>query len=261
MENILEFKNNNFAYNSTSCFSNFNMQIKKNDIISLVGPPNSGKTTLLKMICHKLPNDCIYLDNILIKQYNETELQKKLVVVFDLDFYTDNIHSELTYFLRKINLSESEINDRLDNISKYFTDLNIKDTSINGLPIQKRYLIKILRYAIINPLFLAIDEIFSLLSNSDKEILINYFRDNNITALMVVNNLNDTLFSDKIYLLENFVLVMEGDTLSVLKTDNILKRMGFSIPASIDLSTQLIHYKVLDKIYTSKEKLVNALWK
>lgn len=261
MENILEFKNNNFAYNSTSYFSNFNMQIKKNDIISLVGPPCSGKTTLLKMICHKLPNDCIYLDNILLNSYSEDELQKKMVVVFDLDFFTDNIHSELIYFLRKLNLSENEINDRLDNISKYFSDLNTKDTAISSLSIQKKYLIKILRYVIINPLFLAIDEIFSLLSSADKDTLITYIRDKEITLLNVVNNLNDTLFGDKIYILENFVLVMEGDTISVLKTDNILKRMGFSIPASIDLSTQLIHYNVLDKIYTSKEKLVNALWK
>ena len=114
---------------------------------------------------------------------------------------------------------------------------------------------------IVNPLFLAIDEIFSLLEESDKEKLINYVRDNKITLLNVVNNLNDTLYGDKIYILENFVLVMEGDTITVLKTDNILKRMGFAIPPSIDLSTQLIHYNVLDKIYTSKEKLVNALWK
>ena len=61
--------------------------------------------------------------------------------------------------------------------------------------------------------------------------------------------------------MENFVNIFEGDTLSVLKTDNIIKRLGFSLPPVIDLSIELNHYEVLDKIYTKKEDLVNELWK
>ena len=73
--------------------------------------------------------------------------------------------------------------------------------------------------------------------------------------------MTDTLFGNKIYVLSDFTLVLEGPTQTVLKTDTMLKRFGFKLPDEVELSIELINYGILNKIYLDKEKLVNSLWK
>ena len=103
--------------------------------------------------------------------------------------------------------------------------------------------------------------LFSSLDYVDKVKIIDFIRDRKITLLNVTNNLNDTLFGNKIYVLSDFTLILEGATQTVLKTDTMLKRLGFKLPDEIELSIELINYGILNKIYLDKEKLVNALWK
>jgi len=261
MENLLEFKNNNFAYDINNQFIDFNLGIRKGETSSLIGPTGSGKTTLLKMICHKLPNDCVYYDNILLKDYSADVLKRKIIVVFDLPFNSKVVETELKYYLKKLNYTEQEIDNRLETIIKYFELDGLISQKIEKLNIEKKYLVKILRFLIVNPDFFAIDEIFSILNENDKKKIISYIKENEITFLNVINNLEDTKYGTRIIIMEKFVNIFEGDTLSVLKTDNIIKRLGFALPPVIDLSIELNHYGVLKKVYTKKEELVNELWK
>ena len=261
MDFILEFKNNNFGFDKNNQFIDFNLGIKRGEISSLIGPTGSGKTTLLKMICHKLPNESVYLDNVLLKDYDLEVLKKKIVVVFDLPFYSKHPYTELKHYLKKINIDQQEINKRIDEIVSFFGLETLINQKIENLNIEKKYLIKILRFLIIQPDFFAIDEIFSILNENDKKKIIKFIKEKKITFLNVINNLNDTKYGSRIIILEKFVNIFEGDTLSVLKTDNIIKRLGFSLPPVINLSIELNHYEVLDKIYTKKEDLVNELWK
>ena len=77
----------------------------------------------------------------------------------------------------------------------------------------------------------------------------------------MTNNLSDTLYGEKIYVIDDFELILEGSTKSVLKTDTLLKRLGFELPVPVELSIELNNYGVIDQIYTDGEDLVNELWK
>jgi energy-coupling factor transporter ATP-binding protein EcfA2 len=133
--------------------------------------------------------------------------------------------------------------------------------TVDKLSKEEAYLLKVLRFLIIKPEFIAIDNILSLVSKTHMDKIFEFIKQNQITMLNVTNDLNESLYGNKLFVLENFVLILEGSTMSVLKTDNLLKRLGFSLPLTVDLSIELIHYDVLDKIYKDKKKLVNALWK
>ena len=261
MEKIIEFKDLNFEFNDDTFFENFNMTIYKNDIVSLIGPSASGKTTLLKMLCHQLPNTNCYYNEQNFKDIAIETLKKEIIVVFDKPIKEENIKSELLYFIRKLNLSEDEINQKYNKIKEFFNLEELEETPIFELSCRDIYLLKILRYLIIEPKLIAIDCIFSLLSQEYKKLLIEYIKDHDITLINVVNDLNDTLYGNKIYVLDDFELIMSGNTSSVLKADTLLKRLGFTLPLPIELSIQLINYDVLKKIYTDTEKLVGALWK
>lgn len=260
MKTIIKFENMNFGYNNTNSFTGFSMEIEEEDIITMIGTPGSGKTTLLKMICKQLPNDYLYYKDRNISSYDNTTLQKEIVVIFDLPFKKNTVREELEYFLNKIGYSK-ESNVRIKEISKQFELDTLLDVELKELSYEEKYLIKILRYLIIKPRFIAIDNILSVLDKHYKKSIFTFIKKNKITLLNVTTDLEDSLYGNKIFILENFVLILEGPTLKVLQSDNLLKRFGFRLPLPIDLSIELNHYELLNKIYTDSEKLVGALWK
>ncbi len=261
MKKIIEFKNINFAYNNTNAFNDFSMEIIEGDIVTMVGTSGSGKTTLLKMLCHRLPNETVYYRGREMSSYTAQELQKKVVVIFDSPITSSSCIQELKKYLNKLRLPHSEIDSRIEKFVKYFSMEAYINIEIPKLTREETYMIKILRYLIIDPSFIAIDCILNCVGEINKKRIFEYIKKNKITLLNVTTDLDDSLYGNKLFVLENFVLILEGNTLSVLKTDTLLKRLGFKLPLAVDLSIELIHYDVLKKIYTNNEKLVNALWK
>lgn len=261
MSKIIEFKNTNYAYDSIHGFNDFNFSINEGDIVSLVGPAASGKTTILKMLCHKLPNETCNYNGRPFSTYNSDVLKKDIVIIFDEALCTNSIYAEITKNIKKIENDENIINKKYEKIKTFFELDKIESVNIKNLTTSDKNLIKILSYLIIEPKFIGIDSIFSILREEQKSKIIKYIKENNITLLNVVNNLDDTLYGNKIAVLDNFTIILEGSTASVLKTDTLLKRLGFKLPLAVDLSIELIHYDVLKKIYTDKNKLAGALWK
>ena len=174
MGKIIEFKDLNFEYSENIFFENFNMSINENDIVSLIGPSASGKTTLLKMLCHKLPNDACYYKGKCFKDIPVETLKKEIVVVFDLPVKENNIKNAILHYIKTLNLSDEFIEKQYEKIKKSFQLDELEGKQVSELSFRELYLIKILRYLIIEPSFLAIDSIFSLLDETNKKELIKY---------------------------------------------------------------------------------------
>jgi len=82
-----------------------------------------------------------------------------------------------------------------------------------------------------------------------------------MTIVMSTNRLEETLNCDYLYILNNGQVSLEGHPLDILKDDNIINRLGLSIPFMIDLSVKLKDYDLLDDVVLSMDGLVNTLWK
>ena len=89
----IEIKNLNFYYKDKKVINNFNLKIYENEILALLGPANSGITTLLRSLnrlCDLNPEARIEGDilidgqNIRDKNVNITELRRKIGMVFDV---------------------------------------------------------------------------------------------------------------------------------------------------------------------------------
>ncbi len=261
MENIIEFRHTNYSYNGTNAFNDFNLAVEAKDLVSIIGPIGSGKTTLLKMLCHKLPNDTCYFEGQCFNLYSAEVLKKSIVVIFDLPFVENTVREELSSKIKTLDFDSSEIDNRCYELIKLFGLEDDENTNLDRISYNRQYLIKILRYLIINPKVLAIDNLLVNLSKKDKDKVIDYIKKHKITLINVTTDLNETLYGSKIFVLENFVMIMEGSTISVLQSDTLLKRLGFKLPLAVSLSIELGNYGILKKIYTSNEKLVKELWK
>lgn len=240
-----------------------NIELELNGIItSVIGPTNSGKTTLLKKLCHILPNDDIYIDGVSIKEYDVTFLKNNVVVVFDDNEYNSEYVSEELYFnLHSLGYRLDEINKKIEAIANYFKIDNLLDREIRSLTMEERVLIKILSYLIVKPKIFAMDNLLGYLDSKLIKLILKYIKENNITLINVTTYSAHLLFGENVVVMNNYKALMCTKVSSVLEGNSILPYMGIKLPFIIDLSHNLILYGLIDKLYFDDRKLVDKLWK
>lgn len=240
-----------------------NITLKLNGIItSIIGPTNSGKTTFLKKLCHRIKNASITIDEVCISEYDITFLKNNIVVVFDDNFYhCDYVAEELYYYLRQLGYRIDEITKKIEVISKVFKIEDMLDMRIDMLSVEHRILVKILSYLIIKPKIFALDNLFGYLSEKRIQEIIKYCRNNQISLIFATSKSDELLLSDEVIIMHNYKAILCADVKSVLNGNTILPYMGIKLPFIVDLSHNLILYELVDKIYYDKRKLVDKLWK
>ena len=231
-------------------------------ITAVIGPTNSGKTTLLKKLCNKIDNSDLYIDDINIKEYDITFLRNNLVTVLDDDIhYTDTVTDELFYHLNELGLNPSEITSRIKAILKYFKMDKLEHEYLDSLYMEDRMMVKILSYLIINPKVIAIDDLMSYLDDKRIDKILDYIKDKGITLIYVTTNTEFLLKADNVVVMNNFKSIMNSNVQSVLNGNSILPYIGLKLPFIVDLSQNLILYDLIDKVMTDDGKLVSKLWK
>ncbi len=260
----IKLKNLAFSYNDTNqVFKEVNFTLRKDKTLSIIGPSCSGKTTLLKILNGELEyKGEVIINGVLVNSDNFDALRKCIAVVFkDTLLLADTVEDELKYPLENMNLSPGEIRKRMNEINEYFGINKILKKRINSLSLNDQTLVKILSYAIMNPSYLALDDLLIDLNLRTKILLLNYLNTKHITLINVTTNMEDVLYTDYILCLYDGINALDGKTLDVLQNEKILKRLGFDLPFMIDLSIQLQLYDLINRNYLNMEDLVKNLWK
>lgn len=260
----IRLKNLKFSYDDQhEVFKDVNFFLRKGATLSIIGTPGSGKTTLLRILNGELGYEGeVLINGIYVTQDNFEALRKCIAVVYrDSNFITELVKDELRYSLENINVSPKVIREKLNEINDFFGINKILNKSINNLNLNDRTLVKILSYAIMEPTYLALDDLLVDLDTRTKILLLNYLNSKDIMLINVTTNMEDVLYTDYMMCLYDGISAIDGKTLEVLKNEKILKRLGFSLPFVLDLSIQLELYGLISKTYLNKEGLVKNLWK
>ena len=101
------------------------------------------------------------------------------------------------------------------------------------------------------------------LTPSDKkdvlEILKKYQKERNLTIIMITHNLENTLYSDRIVVLNNGNIYLDGSVKDVYSSNKI-NSLKLDLPFVIKLSNKLINEHIINKIYTNTIDLMEDLW-
>lgn len=164
-------------------------------------------------------------------------------------FSTDTVIKELSIF------SEN------DTLLNEFQCQGLKNKFIKDLSMAEIALLQITLELSKNKECLVFYDILTYLDNIQKERVINYIKNKNITLINITSNEEEYLINEYMIVLNNKMVALEGETLLVLEQEKILKRLGFSLPFAIDISLQLKAYGLIDKVFTNYKELVGELWK
>jgi hypothetical protein len=112
----------------------------------------------------------------------------------------------------------------------------------------------------INTDFIVFNDVIRYLKQKDKERLFTKLEEKDIHYVNITSDIEEALNSHKLIIINNNKIVIEGCTISVLKEEKILKRLGIKLPFVVDLSLQLNYYGLINSMYLDEEVMVNKLW-
>lgn len=98
------------------------------------------------------------------------------------------------------------------------------------------------------------------IKDENKKILINYLKKNKKSFIIITNNIEEVLLTKYLIVIDEEKILIEGQTLAVLKEDKLLKRLGFDLPFTVSLSLLLKDYDMLDTICVTNQELVDKIW-
>lgn len=105
-----------------------------------------------------------------------------------------------------------------------------------------------------------LNDLLRKFKTKEKEKIIDLLRVRGVNFINITSFIEEAIYGDYIFVYYDNKIVIEGATKEVLKSEKLLKRLGFGLPFAMDLSTQLKLYQVLDKEELDLRKLVDTLW-
>ena len=223
MQNSIKVINLKKSYGSKEAVKNINFEIKENEIVGLLGPNGSGKTTTIGMILGLLKPSSgeVLINGLKIEKYRYDilqkiyfispyiELPKKLTVKQNLIVYgklysVKNLKEKIDYLVNKL---------RLENLLNRITG-ELSSGQKNRISLAK---------SIINdPTVLLLDEPTASL---DPEIgdfvrtfLENYKKENKVSILLASHNMDEvTRLCSSIMMMKNGSIIDEGKPKDLIK--------------------------------------------
>ncbi len=265
---MITIKNLNFNYKSKKIFENLNMEIEKGKITSIIGPNGSGKSTLIKILIGLYNyNGSIRINDISLLKDNIKEIRKIIGVVFanpDNQFVAETVMDDIAFTLENMNYKKENIRKKIEEVTKYLGIYDILEYNPHDLNSNQKQLVSLASALVHDPKILILDEALTMLDPFDKEKILNILKelnDKGLTILNISHDIEDTLISDTIYVLDKGKIVLSGTKDEVYKEEDLLHNLGFELPFMVELSNRLMFYDLIDHVVYDMEELVDNLWK
>lgn len=265
--NIIDINKMTYRYNEDFIFYNLDLIINKNSWVTICGPNKSGKSTLIKILSGliKTDND-IKIDSIVLNDYNVEKIRKVIGVVFDnLDngFICDTVREELEVILHNFKLNN--IKERIKEISELLNITSILDRDPHSLSGGEKNKALLACALVHSPKILMLDDAFNMIDNNTRkellQLLNSYKKNRGLTIINVTHDLSESFYSDRLIVINDGCIVLDGKPEVVMKHDTLLYKIGVDLPFIVDLSNKLISYELINKIYFDMEEMVDDIWK
>lgn len=206
------------SFGKKQIIKNLNLEVKNEEILSLLGPNGCGKTTFLNMLSGLTKQDegNIYINNVLvsgktdIKNLHLKPSDRKVGYVFQTValFPHMRVQDNVAYGLKALHLSEQEVKKRAESLLDFVGLREFAKYYPSQLSGGQKQRIALARSLATEPQILLLDEPVSAVDSQLRESfrieLKNYLQVLKITAVFVTHNLSEAfIMSDRIAVMGN----------------------------------------------------------
>lgn len=246
---MIKLENVYFKYKTNKkdefILNNLNLQINKNEFVSIIGSNGVGKTSLVKLISGlTIPSKGdIFINDFNTKSKKDfMNIRNNISVVFqnpDNQIIFERVYEELEFTLKRQNLSKDEIEQRIDTSLKQVNMEDYKFSLTSALSMGQKQKIIIAEALSLQTDYIVLDEPTAMLDPDSKKQILNLLCELNKsgkTIILITHILDEIFYSDRcIYLKDNKIKhdfyinsLLEKDVIKTNKSLEILKDINSS---------------------------------
>lgn len=241
-----------------------NFTINKYEFVTIMG---TGNKKIVDNLLFKNKNNYISIKNKKISKNTLPLYRSKVAFIINEHlntFTSETVEDEIAFCMENLCIKNQIMHEKVLELSVKFDLEDILHSDPNTIGSSKKALIKIVSSLLFNPEVLVLDNILCELDRKDKEKIIpyltSYVKDGN-AIINFTADIEDCLYGNNIILVDETKIIASGKTLSVLKEEKLMNRLGLSLPFLFDLNKQLMYYGIIDKYMLDEEGLVDYIWK
>lgn len=231
---MIEIKNLSVTYEGDiHALHNINLSMGEGCYV-IVGQNGSGKSTLLQTLLglNEFKGE-IDIDQIPLNKNNIKKIRQKAGLVFqnpDHQLFMSSIYDDLAFGLINQGLSQDEIQQRIEEISKQLSLEAYLNRSVHKLSGGQKRMAGIASVLVMNPDILLLDEPSSFLDPKGRRTVIELLKLLNKTMIIATHDLDMAYdIADKVILLNNGQIICYGNK-DILLDKQLLEDNGLELP-------------------------------
>ena len=250
---MIEVERVSFTYrtgegDAVPALRDLNLRIEPGQFVAIIGHNGSGKSTLVKLLTAVLyPNEGgIQIDGIPVREENQWEIRSRVAVVFqdpDDQLIMNRVADDVAFGPENLGLPRGEIAERVEFALRALGLEEIGERLIEDLSPGQKQRVAIAGALAMRPHFLILDEPTSLLSGPLAARLISTVEELNrregMGVLHVTHSMSEAALFDRVVVLDDGRLVMDGTPAEVFRRVEELREIGLDVPLAASLAHRL----------------------
>ncbi len=255
MGKIVQIKEVTFLYESNDqeealrALKDINIEIDQGEFVTIIGHNGSGKSTLAKHVnALLLPTD----GDVLVKGLNTKdeehiwEIRQTAGMVFqnpDNQIVATIVEEDVAFGPENLGIIPNEIRKRVEDSLKIVGMLEYREKGPHLLSGGQKQRIAIAGVIAMRPDCIILDEPTAMLDPSGRKDVIETIKKLNkeegITILNITHFMEEAVDSDRVIVMEDGEIVLEGTPKEVFSKVDTLKKLGLDVPQVTDLAHEL----------------------
>ena len=226
----IKFEEVSFSFKDKKVFENLSFEIKPNEMIAIMGPTGSGKTSLINLLCRMYEPDSghIYIDGIDVHMWKLSKLHSSIgVAMQDVFLFSDTIKENIAYGNPEMSGKQVETYSKVADADGFIKKLDEKyDTIVGergvGLSGGQRQRISLARALAVRPPILILDDTTSAVDmETEKHIQDELLSlDFSCTKIIVAQRISSVRRADRIF-------ILNGGKLEIGTHDELVSHPGY----------------------------------
>ena len=246
----IKLENVNFSYDGKyNAVNNFSLTVNEGEFVAVLGANGSGKSTVSKLINALLlpaSGSVTVFGNSTADKDKLFEIRKSVGMVFqnpDNQMVATIVEDDIAFGPENLGVPREEIAKRID-FALEVTDMQaFRERQSAHLSGGQKQRVAIAGVLAIKPRILILDEATSMLDPKGREevmqIVKKLNKEQNLTVIAVTHYMEEAVFADRVVVVSNGQVALEGSPQEVFKQEDMLEKWGLCLPRATYIFNRL----------------------